>query len=52
MNCFNDVMGAVAFVGYDMVKVWPLPVVSPWFEDSTVPPGWQQADIGLFVAES
>jgi len=24
---------AVACIGRDMVKVWPLPVMSPWFED-------------------
>jgi hypothetical protein len=23
---------ALACVGYDMIKVWPLPVQQPWFE--------------------
>jgi len=32
---------AVAGVGQDMIKVWPLPVEQPWWEDLDAPMGWK-----------
>jgi hypothetical protein len=32
---------AVACVGRDMIKVWPLPVETPWLEDAVeMPKSW------------
>ena len=40
----------VACPGQDMIKVWPLPVERPWWEDSPNPEEWpiyEQTGLGL-----
>ena len=36
-------VAAIACPGHDLIRIWPLPVMSPWFEDSFEPMIGQQA---------
>jgi hypothetical protein len=33
----------IACPGHDLIRIWPLPIISPWFEDPLHPDTGQQA---------